>query len=110
MGPEERFSALVEHFTGAPGVAAPDAVGSGGFGSSALKVHGSIFAMLAHGRLVVKLPRERVRSLIEEGVGVPYDAGKGVPMKEWLGVDTDDDHVWFSLGQEALDFVGSRRR
>jgi hypothetical protein len=110
MGPEDRFSALVEHFAGVPGVAVPGAVGAGGFGASALKVHGSIFAMLTHGGLVVKLPRDRVRSLIEDGVGVPYDAGKGVPMKEWLSVATDEERVWFALGREALDFVGARRR
>ncbi|MFE3290983.1 hypothetical protein [Rhodococcus sp. NPDC059234] len=110
MGPEERFSALIEHFAGAPGVEVPGAAGSGGFGSSALKVHGSIFAMLSHGRLTVKLPRDRVRSLIEEGVGVAYDAGKGVPMKEWVSVTAEDDHVWSALGREACDFVGARRR
>ncbi|TQF73218.1 hypothetical protein FK531_06690 [Rhodococcus spelaei] len=110
MDPEERFSALVDHFEGAPGVTAPGVGGTRGFGSAALKVNGSIFAMLSHGRLVVKLPRERVVSLIADGVGSPYDAGKGVPMKEWMSVAGGTDELWRALGREALDFVGARRR
>jgi hypothetical protein len=45
-----------------------------------VKVNGPIFAMISGGRLVVKLPRDRVQSLIEAGVGTPFDAGKGRPV------------------------------
>lgn len=58
----ERFAALAETFAGESGVALPDSSGRR-FGSSALKVDGSIFAMLTAGRLVVKLPRGRVEDL-----------------------------------------------
>ncbi len=104
---EERFAALVGQFAGRPGVSLPGE--SRGFGSSALKVNGSIFAMLTGGRLVVKLPRDRVDTLIKIGIGDPFDAGKGRPMKEWLTVAADDEETWLGLTQEALDFVATRR-
>jgi hypothetical protein len=85
MTPEARFDALVGELTGVAGVT-PPGTGSG-FGSSALRFHNKIFAMLANGRLVVKLPRARVDELVAAGEGIRFDAGKGTPMKEWLSVD-----------------------
>ena len=84
-----RFAALAEEFAGRPGVDMPEA--RRGFGSDALKVNGSIFAMVTGGRLIVKLPRDRVAELIAAGTGAPFDSGKGRPMKEWLAVATDDE-------------------
>jgi hypothetical protein len=110
MEPEERFTALADELIGRPGVTVPGESGGRGFGSSALKVNGSIFAMLSGGRLVVKLPRDRVATLIDTGTGIAFDAGKGRPMKEWLAVTADDDETRQALVREALDFVGSRRR
>lgn len=106
--PEERFAALVDAFAHQSGVTLPNQEGNRGFGSSALKVNGSIFAMLTRGRLVVKLPRDRVTALIDDGVGGPFDAGKGTPMKEWLTVMRDDDDTWQALAGEALSFVSRR--
>lgn len=104
---EERFRELVEEFAASPGVSVPGERGLRGFGSSALKVNGSIFAMISHGRLVLKLPAARVGSLIAAGAGTPFDAGKGRPMKEWLTVTADDMESWLALAREALGFVGS---
>jgi hypothetical protein len=103
---EERFAALVGQFAGRPGVSVPGE--SRGFGSSALKVNGAIFAMLAGGRLMVKLPRDRFDSLIKTGTGEPFDAGKGRPMKEWLTVAADDEETWLGLTGEAMDFVATQ--
>ncbi|HEX3539331.1 MAG TPA: TfoX/Sxy family protein [Acidimicrobiales bacterium] len=107
---DERLAALVEEFAGCAGVAVPGETGRRGFGSDALTVNGSIFAMVSRGRLVVKLPARRVAALIESGTGTPFDAGKGRPMKEWLAVTSDDDTTWRTLGREALEFVASRPR
>ena len=78
------------------------------FGSSALKINNKIFAMLSGGRLVVKLPHDRVRALIATGDGEPFDAGRGKPMREWLAVDLDRYSRWEVLSREALAFVGAR--
>lgn len=79
-----------------------------GFGSAALKVNGSIFAMLPGDQLVVKLPRTRVTALLEAGAGQPFDAGKGTPMKEWITVASDEERTWRDLAEEACEFVRSR--
>lgn len=108
MSPEEQFEGVVDHFAGRPGIGLPGESGHRGFGSSALKVHGSIFAMLVRGQLVVKLPRDRVEALSAAGTGVPFDANKGRPMKEWLAVEGGDGETWVSLAGEAHAFVSSR--
>ncbi len=79
--------------------------GGRGFGSNALKINNRIFAMLAGGRLVVKLPRARVAELIETGHGEPFDSGKGTPMKEWITL-TGDEAQCRALVVEAQAFVG----
>ncbi|WP_354638335.1 hypothetical protein [Kitasatospora camelliae] len=111
VAPEERYGRLVERFADLPGVAVPgDAPDrEGRFGAAALKVGGKIFAMLAQGRLVVKLPRTRVDALVDAGEGVRFDPGHGRLMREWLSLDPDSDLDWDELAQEALEFVGPRR-
>ncbi|MDQ4133186.1 MAG: TfoX/Sxy family protein [Actinomycetota bacterium] len=107
MTPEERFAALAREFAGDPNVVGPDP-SSRRFGANTLKVNGSIFAMVTGGRLVVKLPRHRVDDLIAAQTGLPFNSGKGRPMKEWVAVAVDDDETWSALAQEALAFGGSR--
>jgi hypothetical protein len=106
---DDRFAALVADFADRPGVTSP-ARGERGFGASALKVDGSIFAMLQGGRLVVKLPAPRVRELIADGEGVPFETGKGRPMKEWVAIPDGDGARWDALAEEALRFVSGRPR
>jgi hypothetical protein len=108
--PDERFAALAETFTDSPGVSAPGESEGHGFGSSALTIDGSIFAMLTRGQLVVKLPRDRVKTLIGSGTGSPFTAGKDRPMQEWLTVTEDNDETWAALAREALTFVVHRPR
>ncbi len=96
MTTEERFAALVRELTGSPGVETPGGSSRRTFGSDALKVDGSIFATVTGGRLVVKLPRNRVEALIDDGTGAPFDGGKGRPMKEWLTVTDDDEVTWLA--------------
>ena len=87
-------------------------VGAGkkGFGSSALQVHGKIFAMLSSKeQFVVKLPRERVDALVESAAGVRFDPGHGRVMKEWAVIDPASKDTWLALAREAMAFVGSKR-
>ncbi len=98
-----QYEDLVDELTGIAGVTPPR--GGGGFGRSALRYEGKIFAMLVRGRLVLKLPASRVTALVRSGNGVAFDANKGTPMREWLSLDPDSDLDWLSLATEALDFA-----
>lgn len=80
------------------------------FGATSLKTDGKIFAMLVKGRLVVKLPAERVSDLVEAEVGERFDPGHGRIQKEWLSVAGDDIDVWRTLATESEAFVAKRTR
>ncbi|HKA51162.1 MAG TPA: hypothetical protein VKK19_16385 [Candidatus Dormibacteraeota bacterium] len=107
MTPEERYTELVRGFTTQKGVTREGR----GFGSSSLRVGGSIFALLSsRGQFVVKLPRRRVEELIASGEGDRFDPGHGRLMKEWLALRASSSLDWDQLAREAMDFVGSRSR
>lgn len=104
MTPEDRFAHLVAQI--------PDADPprpSRGFGSSALKVGSKIFAMLTDGRLVVKLPRQRVDALVESGDGERLSTGRDRQMREWLALHPTSTQEWLPLAREAQTFVASKR-
>jgi TfoX/Sxy family transcriptional regulator of competence genes len=105
---EQLFADLAEQFAGEQGVELPGEGSPRRFGSDALTVNGSIFAMLTRGELVVKLPAARVAELVANGGGVPFTAGKGRAMREWVVVTGDDPQEWRELACEALRFVARR--
>jgi hypothetical protein len=107
--PEQRYQSLVEAILSG---SASVHVGEGkGFGSTGqLKVDGRIFAMLVRGRLVLKLPRDRVSALVTSGDGEHFDAGKGRPMREWLALSPTSRTPWVALAREAMGFVGGAGR
>jgi hypothetical protein len=106
-GPKDRYADLIDELTAVEGVDPPS--GGRGFGRSALKYHGKIFAMFVRGGLVLKLPAARVDELVGGGEGVRFDANKGTPMKEWFSLDPGSGHDWSPLAREALDFARSAR-
>jgi TfoX/Sxy family transcriptional regulator of competence genes len=99
------FDSVVAAFERDPRVERPAALRRA-FGSNGLKVDGRIFAMLLRGALVVKVPRERVEGLVRSGRGVPFDAGRGRAMKEWVMIHGDEN--WLELAREAREFVATR--
>lgn len=100
--PEDRFQDLVDELVGTDGVTPPR--GGAGFGRSGLRFQNRIFAMFVRGRLVLKLPADRVGELVAAGEGVHFDANKGTPMKEWFSLDPQSSLAWLPLAREALEF------
>lgn len=74
------------------------------FGSEALRASGTIFAMVVRERLVVKLPPERVRELLEAGKAGPFETRPGRGMKQWAVVLTAPA-TWRALMRESHAFV-----
>ena len=102
--PEQQFAAIVEELLSNPGVTPPSEGKK--FGSSELKIHNKIFAMLVRGKLVVKLPKPRVDALVASEVGERFDPRRdGRLMKEWVVVDAISEEEWLSLAREAMEFV-----
>jgi hypothetical protein len=92
------FDAIANEFLSEPGVDE----GTGFGNNPGLRVGGKIFAMEVDGRLVVKLPAERVIALTGAGAE-PFVVGKRA-MREWVSVEPRDD--WNALAREAYEFVG----
>lgn len=110
--PEERFAAIVEALLDNPDVTPPldGPQAKKRFGSSELKVHNKIFAMLVRGKLVVKLPKLRVDALITSGAGERFDPRHdGRLMKEWVVLEPTSAEEWLSLAKDAMEFVSSKR-
>ena len=108
--PEERFAMVVGELLHYSDVTPPsDGPQKKGFGSSELKVHNKIFAMLVRGKLVVKLPRSRVDALVATGDGERFDPRHdGRLMKEWIVLETTSDDQWLILAKEAMEFVAAQ--
>jgi hypothetical protein len=79
-----------------------------GFGATGLAIGGKLFAMFNKGRLVVKLPRQRVDAIIASGAGERFDPGHGRLMKEWVCVESTSEEEWLPLAREAMAFVDGR--
>ena len=110
--PEERFATIVEELLSDPDVTPPSdgPQSKKGFGSSGLRIHNKIFAMLVGGRLVVKLPRPRVDALIASGDGERFDPRHdGRLMKEWVSLEPTSKVEWLPVAREAMVFVASQR-
>jgi hypothetical protein len=67
---------------------------------------GKFFAFTTRGMVVVKLPSDRVTELIASGEGSVFDAGKGRPMREWVGLVPADEAACAAYLREARKFVG----
>jgi len=56
------------------------------------------------GDLVVKLPRERVDELVEDGTGLAFAPAKKV-FREWVQIPERNEKLWIGLLDEGFEFV-----
>ena len=98
----EFFWELVEPMLGEPGIDEGTLMGF-----PCLRVNGDFFATCDHrsGDLIVKIHRDRVGELIDDGVGQSF-APAGRVFKEWVLIEERDEETWLRLLDEARTFVG----
>ena len=77
-------------------------------GFPCLRRNGKFFASLEResNNLIVKLPRDRVAQLIEDGEGVVF-APNGRVFREWAAIPSPDEKAWRALLSEAEAFASN---
>ena len=76
------------------------------FGSQGLRTGKKFFALWWHEQLVLKLPPDRSRELVDAGRATPFEPMAGRPMNGWVVVSPAADRP--TLVREACAFVGSQ--
>ncbi len=101
MTHEKLFWTIAEEMYGDPSVKEGTMMGF-----KCLRANGAFFATLDHkaNALIVKLPKDRVETLIADSTGTPF-APNGRVFKEWVSLPQVDKPLWTSLLQEAKTFV-----
>jgi hypothetical protein len=74
--------------------------------SIGLKTAGKFFAFTRDDELVVKLPAERVRKLIDSATGQPFRSG-GRVMREWVTLEPSNSTEMATYVVAAHDFVAA---
>ena len=97
---KEVYNELKKHFA-----MIKDVTVLSGTGAQGIKFKGKMFVMFSKGYILVKLPPIRVDELIGAGEGLPYDAGTGKPMKNWVIIPKTRQESWIKYCQEAKDFI-----
>lgn len=72
-----------------------------GRGAQGMKLGGKMFVMFMKGDLVVKLPEQRVKEVIEIGDGLPFDPGTGKPMKNRVLIPASKRDIWIKYCEES---------
>jgi hypothetical protein len=79
------------------------------FGSSGFKTSpetgSKVFVMVYRGRLVAKLPADRVTDLASTGQATAFDSGHGRPSREWADFLDISPEAVAAIAEEAHVFV-----
>ena len=109
QGSEAAFERLAAALSKDPRVDAPEVAKAKGFGTKGLKVARKMFAFGSKGRLVLKLPQDRVDELVSARKGRRFEPSPGRVMKEWIAIEPAASADWTRLAREALDAAAGRR-
>jgi hypothetical protein len=99
--PAERYEELRDEWLCRPGVDERKMLHAPGLAA----VNAKVFAFMRAGRLILKLPRDRIDELITAGDAIRMRSGTR-EMKEWADLEPSAD--WHGLSVEAHAFVLSR--
>ncbi|MCI4317335.1 MAG: MmcQ/YjbR family DNA-binding protein [Thermoplasmata archaeon] len=80
-----------------------------GFGTRSMFVGRKMFAVLDRtGEIVLKLPPERVKELIDSNTGRGWSPGSGSPLKEYLAIPFARQKEWPKFAREARAYMGGK--
>jgi hypothetical protein len=81
------------------------------FSHASFLVGKKVFAFMRNDGIAMKLPKEKIRELIETRNASPLVMGKRT-MKEWVVIEHSDANAYkkdFDLFKEAIAFVSSKK-
>jgi hypothetical protein len=89
-------------------LAEPDVTRGTMMGYPCLRVNNAFFACVERstGHLIVKLPAQRVNTLVAAGLALPF-APNGRTFREWAAFPAADPDEWRALLAEARQFIDS---
>jgi hypothetical protein len=100
MNNEDTYAEIKTHFS-----KDKDVVVNSGRGAQGIKYNNKMFIMFYKGDLVVKLAPDRIRELINESIGEPFDPGTGKPMKDRMLLRVSKKDHWIKISEESKEFV-----
>jgi hypothetical protein len=102
MAKDDRYLELRGHFE-----TDPDVVVNSGKGAQGIKYNNKMFIMFNKGDLLIKLSPDRIKELIDGGIGKGYDPGTGKIMKDRVLIPHSKKDNWISLCEESKKYVMS---
>ena len=82
-----------------------DVVVNSGRGAQGIKYNDKMFIMFYKGDLVVKLSPDRIKELINNHTGEPFDPGTGKPMKDRILLKANKKDCWIKISEESKKYV-----
>ena len=100
MNDDDKYAELKIHFS-----RDKDVVVNSGRGAQGIKYNNKMFIMFYKGDLVVKLAPNRIKELINNRIGEPFDPGIGKPMKDRVLLRISKKEQWIKLSEESKKYV-----
>ena len=100
---ETRKAKMDEMLLLMPGVKASKA-----FGYPAYKINGKVFAFVGSKGVAIKLPEERVKTLLDGKTLRHFEVGDGVVWRQWLSIQreaSEDYDQDAGLFEESVEFL-----
>ena len=100
MNEEDPYVELRVHFS-----SDKDVVVKSGRGAQGIKYNDKMFVMFYKGDLVVKLSPNRIKELINDNIGEPFDPGTGRSMKDRILLKVSKKDLWIKISEESKKYV-----
>jgi hypothetical protein len=100
MNEKDPYAELRAHFS-----KDKDVVVNSGRDAQGIKYDDKMFIMFYKGDLVVKLSPDRIKELINNHIGEPFDPGTGRLMKDRILLKVSKKDLWIKISEESKKYV-----